>query len=91
MREITLFILKNCPHCRLVLALQEELLAEHPEWAGIPIRVVDEEAEAEYADTFDYYYVPCYYVDGKKLHEGHAEREGVERILRAAAGETALA
>ena len=28
MKEITLFLLNNCPHCKLALRLQEELLAE---------------------------------------------------------------
>ena len=91
MGEITLFILKNCPHCALALELQRALLEEHPAWADIPVRVVDEAAEADYANTFDYYYVPCYYVDGVKVHEGHAEREDVEAVFRAAAGETAPA
>lgn len=48
--------------------------------------MVDEAAEPAYADTFDYYYVPCYYVDGVKVHEGHAERADVEAVFRAAAG-----
>ena len=39
--------------------------------------------------AFDYYYVPCYYVDGVKVHEGHAERADVEAVFRAAAGEPA--
>ena len=87
MREITLFILKSCPHCHLALSFQRELLDSHPDWAEIPVRVVDEAAEADYANTFDYYYVPCYYVDGQKVHEGHAERADVERVFRLAAGE----
>ena len=85
MKEITLFLLNNCPHCRLALRLQEELLEEHPAWRDIPLRMVDEAAEPAYADTFDYYYVPCYYVDGVKVHEGHAERADVEAVFRAAA------
>ena len=68
MKEITLFLLNNCPHCKLALRLQEELLEEHPAWRDIPPRMVDEAAEPAYADTFDYYYVPCYYVDGVKYH-----------------------
>ena len=36
MKEITLFLLNNCPHCKLALRLQEELLAEHPRVAGHP-------------------------------------------------------
>ena len=42
MKEITLFLLNNCPHCKLALRLQEELLAEHPAWRDIPLRMVDE-------------------------------------------------
>ena len=51
--------------------------------------MVDEAAEPAYADNFDYYSVPCYYVDGVKVHEGHAERADVEAVFRAAAGEPA--
>lgn len=89
MKEITLFVLKSCPHCKLALKLQEELLAEHPDWRNIPLRLVDETAEADYAGSFDYYYVPCYYVDGVKVHEGHAERGDVENVFRAAAADPA--
>ena len=85
MKEITLFLLNNCPHCKLALRLQEELLAEHPEWKDIPVKMVDEAKEAALADTYDYYYVPTYYVDGKKVHEGHAEKHDVEQVFRLAA------
>ena len=89
MKDVLMFILPGCPHCKLALRLQEELLEEHPAWRDIPLRMVDEAAEPAYADTFDYYYVPCYYVDGVKVHEGHAERADVEAVFRAAAGEPA--
>lgn len=96
MDEITLFILEDCPHCKLALAHQRELIAAHPEWDEIPIRVVDEAVEVGYANSFDYYYVPCYYVNGVKVHEGHAERADVERadverVFRTAMGEYAPA
>ncbi len=87
MSEITLFVLPGCPHCRLALDVQEQLLQEHPQWREIPLRVVDEDREADYAAQFDYYYVPCYYVDGVKVHEGHAEKEDVAAVFQAAAGE----
>ena len=87
MKEILMFKLAGCPHCKLALALQEALLAERPEWREIPLRIVDEREEKALADSYDYYYVPCYYVDGVKVHEGHAEKEDVERVFRTAAGE----
>ena len=84
MSEILMFTLKGCPHCRLALQFQDQLLEEHPEWRDIPLRIVDERQEKALADSYDYYYVPCYYVDGKKIHEGHAEREDVEQVFRTA-------
>ena len=85
MKDILMFILPNCPHCKLALRCQEELLAEHPQWKAIPIRIVDERKEAAFADAHDYYYVPTWYVDGVKVFEGHAEKEDVEKVLRQAA------
>lgn len=85
MKEVLLFILPGCPHCKLALRLQEELLAEHPQWKTLSIRIVDESREAVFANAHDYYYVPTWYVGGEKVFEGHAERGDVERILRMAA------
>lgn len=84
MKEILLFKLASCPHCKLALKLMEELTAEHPEWKDVPVKIVDEREEAALADSYDYYYVPTYYVDGVKVHEGHAEKEDVEKVYRAA-------
>ena len=62
----------------------EELQAENSEYAEADIRVVDENIEVEFANSLDYYYVPTYYVDGKKIHEGAASREDVRAVLDAA-------
>lgn len=87
MKEILLFYLPGCPHCKLAFQFQKELIATHPSWESIPIRTVDESRERALADSYDYYYVPTYYVDGQKVHEGRAERSDVERVFRLAAGE----
>ncbi len=81
MKEITLFMLPNCPHCKLAFKLQDELRAERPEFSELNIKMIDESIEKELAGTFDYYYVPCYYIDGEKVHEGHAEKEDVEAVF----------
>ncbi len=86
MKEILLFVMDGCPHCDLALQYQEELFQLHPEWRSIPLRMVDETRDPAYADRFDYYYVPTYYVDGEKVHEGHAEKADVERVFLLAAG-----
>ena len=66
MKDILLFYLPGCPHCKLALRFQEELLAERPEWRDIPVKMVDESREAALAGAYDYYYVPTYYVGGKR-------------------------
>lgn len=89
MKEVLMFQLANCPHCRLAHQWMDELFDEYPEWKEIPLRVVDEREEPALADAYEYYYVPTFYVDGRKLHEGHAEKPDVEKVFRAALEETA--
>ena len=92
MKEITLFLLNNCPHCRLALRLQEELLEEHPAWRDIPLRMVDEAAEPAYADTFDSLEVVEYPTDlgdveienpdVQELGDGSVAWEWLQKIFR---------
>ena len=91
MKDVILFKLTYCPHCKLALRLQEELFQAHPEWRDIPLQMIDEAEEPELANSYDYYYVPTYDVGGEKVHEGHAEREDIERVFCLAAEEPAAA
>mgnify|MGYP000038844568 FL=1 len=79
MKPVKLFYLKNCPFCKKALRYIEEARAAHPELAA-----VEESEQPELADTFDYYYVPTFYVGGVKVHEGGVYPEEVEKILRSA-------
>lgn len=84
MQELTLFIMPNCPHCKLALKLQDELFAEHPEYAEkISIKTIDETVEAELANSYDYFYVPAYFDGQTKLAEGHVEKEDVKKVFDA--------
>lgn len=85
MKDVLMFILSGCPHCRYALEAQQALLEARSEWREIPLRIVDESKERALADAHDYYYVPTWYVGGEKVFEGHAEPEDVERIWRIAA------
>lgn len=82
MKELTLFMLPNCPHCKLAIRFQEELMAEHPEYRDIHITMVNEAKEAALAEQYDYYYVPSYFVGKDKLFEGHAEKSDVEAVFK---------
>ncbi|MGN8876135.1 thioredoxin [Pseudoflavonifractor sp. HCP28S3_F10] len=88
MKEIVMFVQQGCPHCKRAFKWQEVLTEKfHPEWRDVPVRVVDELEEKEYADSFDYYYVPSYYVDGVKVHEGPVTQQDVERVFALALAE----
>ena len=84
MKKIQLFILEHCPHCKKAQSIIAELLAEQSEFAGLSIQLVDEAKEAEYAGGFDYYYVPCFYVDGLKVHEGKVDKSVVSAVFEQA-------
>ena len=84
MKSIVLFYLPDCPYCKKAIAWQKELKEEYPELKDLEIEMVDESQNPAYAERFDYYYVPTYYVEGKKMHEGVATKEKVEAVLRSA-------
>jgi glutaredoxin len=84
MKTITLFYLESCPYCKRARDFMRELFDEHPEYARLPIRWVEERRERALADSFDYYYVPCYYIDGVKVAEGSIDKAGVQSVFDAA-------
>ncbi|MEG1882363.1 MAG: thioredoxin family protein [Clostridia bacterium] len=81
MKELLLFYLPSCPHCKLALQCIETLKAENPQYAGVQIKLIDEGVEKKLANSYDYWYVPCFWLDGKKVYEGHMEKTDVKRVL----------
>lgn len=84
MKPVKLFYLRTCPFCKKALRYIEEARAAHRELEAVQIEMIEESDEPEVADTFDYYYVPTFYVDGVKVHEGGIYPEEVAKILRSA-------
>ena len=84
MKNVKLFYLKNCPFCMKAIGYIDALKAQHPELADVEIEMIEESEQADVANAFDYYYVPTFYVDGGKEHEGGIYPEEVEKILRKA-------
>lgn len=76
-----LFILEHCPHCQRARKWIKELCDENPLYNDIPIELIDEAKEAELADSYDYYYVPCFFDGNQKLHEGKASKEIIQKIF----------
>lgn len=84
MKPVFMFITDWCPYCKQALSWMEELKKENPKYADIQIRIIDEEREPEIAKQHDYYYVPTYYVDGIKVHEGVPTKDIVREVFEKA-------
>lgn len=84
MKDVLMMMQATCPYCRRALGFMDELKTEHPEYAKVNAKIVDENIEREFADSLDYWYVPTYYVDGVKLHEGVPTKEAVAKVYEAA-------
>ena len=82
MKKVKMFYQPKCPFCKMAFKYIDELKQEHPEFKDVVFETIDELEEPELADTFDYYYVPTFYVDGEKVHEGGIYKPEVEKLLR---------
>ena len=84
MKQVLYFCLEGCPYCRQADKWMEEAVREHPEYANVEIKTIEERRERDFANKFDYYYVPTFYVDGVKVHEGPASKAAVESMYQKA-------
>ena len=80
MKKIQLFYLEYCPHCKKTRADLNVLLKEDC-FKELEIEMIEESVQKELADQYDYYYVPCFYVDGIKVKEGALSMKDVEEVL----------
>ena len=84
MKKILMFTMASCPYCQRALQWMSELCAENPAYRTIPVELIDEVINPELANQYDYYYVPTYYVNGEKVHEGVATREIIQSVYEKA-------
>lgn len=84
MKNIKIFYLKNCPFCKRAFKFIDELKGEDSRFAGIDLTLIEESECPEIANAHDYYYVPTFYIDNEKVHEGGIYKEEVKAILEKA-------
>ena len=84
MKKITMMYLKGCPYCKQAMNWMEELKQEQPVYQNIKITYIEESEQPQLADTLDYWYVPTYFVDGIKKHEGAATKDKIKAVFDAA-------
>ncbi|NLM19501.1 MAG: thioredoxin family protein [Clostridiaceae bacterium] len=85
MKKIKFFMFDSCPYCQLALGYLKELQSED-KYKNIEIEMINERKQPEVAEQYDYYYVPTFYVDEEKIHEGSAKKKDVQRVLDLALG-----
>ncbi len=84
MKSVLMFIMKSCPYCQRALRYMDELITTTPGYKDIPLKIIDERLQPDIADSYDYFFVPTFYVDGKKVHEGAASKDDVQRVFEMA-------
>ena len=83
MKRLTLFYLETCPFCKKARAAIDEL-KKQDRYKDIEIEMIEESKQPEVADKYDYYYVPTFYIDGRKVHEGGIFPDEVKAVLEQA-------
>jgi thiol-disulfide isomerase/thioredoxin len=77
---LKLFYQEHCPYCIKARRYISELAAE--EGLAPKIEMIEETEQPQIADQYDYYYVPTFYDDDNKLHEGPVTKDDVRQILK---------
>ena len=80
-KEVKMMILDTCPYCKQAFRMMDELKAKHPEYQNVEIEVIEEQKQPEKIQGYDYWYVPTFFVDGKKIMEGVPTIEQVEQVF----------
>ena len=79
--KVVMFMLKGCPYCIKADRFIEELCCENPQYREIEIARIDEKENALHATKYDYFYVPSFYINEVKIHEGAITKDGVKAVL----------
>lgn len=81
MKKVTAFYLENCPHCKKAFKMLDELKSDNSKYSNVNIEFIEESKNVKVANAHDYYFVPAFYVDKVKIHEGVPTYEKIEEVL----------
>lgn len=82
MSNITLYHFEGCPACAQAKEDIKQLRQEKPELKNVLVELVDVHKTPGFKAPEPFYYVPTFFVNGKKVLEGNAGKEAIEAILR---------
>lgn len=84
MKHVKMFVLQDCPYCHMALDYIQELKKENMLYQNIEIEIIDEQKEEEKTQGYDYWYVPTFFVNNIKIHEGVPTKEKIQAVLEEA-------
>lgn len=84
MKHVRMMVLEGCPHCKKAFEYLRKLQEENLYYRNIQIEVIDEGKHPDIANYYDYWYVPAFYVDNQKIHEGVPTIEKIQAVLEEA-------
>ncbi len=78
MKELKIFALRTCPYCQRAFGyLNKYGLPE-----DVNVRIIYEDEEKDLADSYDYYYVPSFYLNEEKIHEGAMDEKDFLEVVK---------
>lgn len=80
-KHVKMMMLETCPYCKQAFKMIDELKQKHPEYQKVEIETIEERKEEEKTKGYDYWYVPTFFVDDVKIHEGVPTMEKVEQVF----------
>ncbi len=81
MKKIKLFYLRSCPYCKKALTVIDKLKEKEKKYKDLDIEMIEESENKELAESYDYYYVPSFFMDDLKEHEGIVMVSDIKRIF----------
>lgn len=87
MKPVIMLTMQSCPYCKKAFQWMDELCEENDKYGAVEVKVIDENLQPEIAKQYNYYYVPTYFVDGEKVHEGVPTKEIIRSVFAKAVEE----
>ena len=84
MKKITMFTMASCPYCRVAHRWMKQVLQNNLEYKDITLEIIDEVMHPQIANNYDYWFVPTYYIEDEKVHEGAASKKIIKKIFEQA-------
>lgn len=84
MKKIVMIKADYCPYCRQAGFFMDQLKKDKPDYCRIPIEYIDEIAEPDKANRYEYRVVPTYYIDGRLIFTGVPTIQDIDKVFSCA-------